>query len=167
MAQNDYSKQTFDDGGLSPIKRFASSRFVRREVVLKQEIEAYYVSDVDNRVFLRMGKRSMSISQSLDLPDCVCEGLTYKQRLVQTELGDCLLLARWKPDRHMRRAAPDWSQRWFVEKQLYPPDHGKFFSRLEKRFQDLAGRRRRRRPRWPTARPSWRTTWLRNKPRRR
>ncbi len=55
MAQNDYSKQGFDDGGLSPIKRFATTRFVRREVVLKQEIEAYYVSDVDNSAFLRMG----------------------------------------------------------------------------------------------------------------
>ncbi len=33
---------------------------------------------------------------------------------------------------------PDWSQRWFVEKQLYPPDQTRFFSRLEKRFQDLA-----------------------------
>ncbi len=138
MAQNDYSKLGFDDGGLSPIKRFAASRFVRKEVVLKQEIEAYFVSDVDNSAFLRMGKRAVTICQSLDLPDCVCEGLTYKQRLVQTELGDCLLLARWKPDRHMRRAAPDWSQRWFVEKQLYPPDQSRFFTRLEKRFQDLA-----------------------------
>ena len=138
MAQNDFNKHGFDDGGLPPIERFAATRFVRRETVLKQEIEAYYVSDVDNSAFIRMGKRSESICQSLDLPDCVCEGLTYKQRLVQTERGDCLLLARWKPDRHMRRNAPDWSQRWFVEKQLFPPDYGKFFTRLEKRFQDLA-----------------------------
>ena len=43
-----------------------------------------------------------------------------------------------KPDRHMRRNAPDWSQKWFVEKQLYPPDKDKLFARLEKRFQDQA-----------------------------
>jgi len=138
MAQSDYSKHGFDDGGPPPIKRFAVRPLVRKETVLKQEIEAYYVSDVDNSAFLRMGRRSVGIACSLDLPDCVCAGLTYKQRLVRTARGDCFLLARWKPDRHMRRNAPDWSQKWFVEKQLFPPDKEKLFTRLEKRFQDQA-----------------------------
>ncbi len=138
MAQNDFSKQGLDESGLSPIERFSTWRLSRKETVLKKEIEAYYVSDVDNHAFIRMGKRSHTISQALDLPDCVCDGLTFKQRLIETERGDCLLLARWKPDRHMRRNAPEWSQKWFVEKQLFPPDREKLFSRLEKRFQDEA-----------------------------
>ena len=138
MAQNDFSKFGIDESLGSPIERFSTSRFVRKETVLKQEVESYYVSDVDNIAFINMGKRKHTISQVLDLPDAVCAGLTYKQRLVQTERGDCLLLARWKPERHMRRNAPDWSQKWFVEKQLLPPDNEKLFSRLEKRFQDQA-----------------------------
>ena len=138
MAQNDFSKFGIDESLGSPIERFSTSRFVRKETVLKQEVELYYVSDVDNIASINMGKRKHTISQVLDLPDAVCAGLTYKQRLVQTERGDCLLLARWKPERHMRRNAPDWSQKWFVEKQLFPPDNEKLFSRLEKRFQDQA-----------------------------
>ena len=138
MAQHDFSKHGIDESLGSPIERFKPTRFARKETVLKQEVESYYVSDVDNIAFIRLGKRQHTIAQALDLPDAVCEGLTYKQRLICTERGDCLLLARWKPDRHMRRNAPDWSQKWFVEKQLYPPDNEKLFSRLEKRFQDLA-----------------------------
>lgn len=138
MAQHDFSKPVLDEGGLNPIERFATWRLSRKETILKQEIESYYVSDVDNRATIRLGKRSHTIAQTLELPDCICDGLTFKQRLVQTERGDCLLLARWKPDRHMRRSAPEWSQKWFVEKQLFPPDNDKLFSKLEKRFQDQA-----------------------------
>jgi len=138
MAQNDFSKFGIDESLGSPIERFSTTRFVRKETVLKQEVESYYVSDVDNIAFINTGRRKHTISQVLDLPDAVCAGLTYKQRLIQTERGDCLLLARWKPDRHMRRNAPAWSQKWFVEKQLFPPDNEKLFLRLEKRFQDQA-----------------------------
>jgi len=138
MAQHDAFKHGFDDGLGPPIGRYRCTRFARKETVLKQEIESYYTSDVDNIAIIRYGKRRCTISQSLDLPDAVCTGLTYKQRIIQTERGDCLLLARWKPDRHMRRNAPEWSQKWFVEKQLFPPDKEKLFSRLEKRYQDLA-----------------------------
>ncbi len=138
MAQQDMSKHGAEEGGLAPIERFSTWRLSRKETVLKQEIESYYVSDIDNSAFIRMGKRSHAIAQSLDLPDCMCDGLTFKQRLIKTERGDCLLLARWKPERHMRRNAPEWSQKWFVEKQLFPPDREKLFSRLEKRFQDQA-----------------------------
>lgn len=136
MAQ-DPSKHGFDESLGSPIERFSSARLVKKETVLKREIEAYYTSDVDNAAFIRCGKRKHNILQTLDLPDAMCDGLTYKQRLICTEKGDCLLLARWKPERHMRRNAPEWSQRWFIEKQLYPPDNEKLFARLEKRFQGL------------------------------
>jgi hypothetical protein len=138
MAQHDFSRHGFDDGLGPPIERFNATRFVRKETVLKQEIESYYSSDIDNVSIIRYGKRRCTVSQSLDLPDAVCDGLTYKQRLIQTERGDCLLLVRWKPERHMRRNAPEWSQKWFVEKQLFPPDNEKLFARLEKRFQDQA-----------------------------
>jgi len=137
VAQHDFSKHVFDESGGSPIERFTSTRLVRKETVLKQEVESYYVSDVDNSAFIRLGKKRLILMQTLDLPDAVVDGLTYKQRLVLTERGDCLLLVRWKPDRHMRRNAPDWSQKWFVEKQLYPPDNEKLFARLEKKYQDM------------------------------
>jgi hypothetical protein len=32
----------------------------------------------------------------------------------------------------MRRSAPPSSQKWFVEKRLFPPDTDRFFHRLEK-----------------------------------
>jgi hypothetical protein len=136
MAQ-DFTKHGFDESLGSPIERFSATRFVKKETVLKRDIEAYYTSDVDNAAFIRCGKRKHTIEQTLDLPDAMCDGLTYKQRLICTEKGDCLLLVRWKPERHMRRNAPEWSQRWFVEKQLFPPDSEKLFARLEKRFQGL------------------------------
>jgi hypothetical protein len=138
MAQQDLTKHVLDESLGSPIERFNATRLVKKETVLKHEIESYYISDVDNIAFIRYGKRRLNICQTLDLPDAMCDGLTYKQRLICTDKGDCLLLARWKPERHMRRNAPDWSQRWFVEKQLYPPDTEKMFTRLEKRFQPLS-----------------------------
>jgi hypothetical protein len=130
------SRVTFDEQAPSPIQRFRTRPLTRKESVLKQEIDAYFTSDVDNTSCLTVGRRLLPICHTLDLPDAVCEGLTYKQRLVHTERGDCLLLARWKPDRHMRRNAPDWSQRWFVEKQLFPPDVTRLFTRLERRLQE-------------------------------
>ena len=135
MAQPDLTKHVLDESLGSPIERFSATRLVKRETVLKHEIESYYISDVDSSAFIRYRRRRLNICQTLDLPDAMCDGLTYKQRLICTEKGDCLLLARWKPERHMRRNAPESSQRWFVEKQLYPPDREKMFARLEKRFQ--------------------------------
>jgi hypothetical protein len=133
----DPSRVVFDEHAPSPIQRFRTRPLTRKESVLKQEIDAYFTSDVDNTSCLTVGRRLLPICQTLDLPDAVCEGLTYKQRLVHTERGDCLLLVRWKPDRHMRRNAPDWSQKWFVEKQLFPPDVTRLFSRLERKLQEV------------------------------
>jgi len=96
------------------------------------------VSDVDDTAAIYVGDNVFPISTSLELPDAECDGLTFKQRVVKTEKGECLLLARWKPDRYMRRTAPDWSQRWFVEKRLFPTDTGRFFSRLEKSIEETA-----------------------------
>jgi len=115
-----------------PIRRFSSRKLTRKESIVKREIDAYHVSDVDNSAVIYFGSKALSIYQSLDLPDLVCEGLTYKQRLIQTKEGDCLLIARWKPDRYMRRSAPDRSQKWFIEKQVFPPDLNRFFSRFGK-----------------------------------
>ena len=121
------------DASFNPIKRFSAAKLTRKEQVMKKEIESYRVNDVDDTAIIYVGNSALSIFRSLELPDAECEGLTYKQRVVTTEKGDCLLLARWKPDRYMRRTAPAWSQRWFVEKKLFPPDAERFFERLEKR----------------------------------
>ena len=119
-----------------PMKRFSARRMTRRENVIKQEIDAYHVSDVDDTAVIYMGDRTVEIYRSLDLPDAECDGLTFKQRLVRTDNGDCLLIARWKPDRQMRRTAPELSQKWFVEKKLFPPDTERLFSRIEKRLEE-------------------------------
>jgi hypothetical protein len=120
------------------MERFSARRLTRAEKVLKREIDAYHVSDVDNTAVIYVGTRALSLFQAVDLPDAVCEGLTYKQRVVKTERGHCLLLARWKPERHMRRATTAWSQKWFVEKELFPPDAERFLTRLERRAQEAA-----------------------------
>lgn len=124
------------DDSPEPMQRFSARRMTRKENVVKREIESYRLSDIDNTAVIYVGRKALSIYQTLDLPDATCDGLTFKQRLVQTEAGDCLLLARWKPDRYMRRSAPDWSQKWFVEKELFPPDLQRFFTRAEKRVEE-------------------------------
>jgi hypothetical protein len=136
VAQHDSGKHVVEEPALPPMQRYRGDRLARRETVLKREIESYYVSDVDNTASILLDKQAMSIACTLELPDAVCDGLTFKQRLVQTARGDCLLIARWKPDRHMRRSTPEWSQKWFVEKQVYPPDNDRLFSRLERRIQE-------------------------------
>lgn len=108
----------------------------RKESVVKQEIDHYRVSEVDETEVIYVGTRARSIYRSLDLPDALCDGYTFKQRLVRTDGGDCLLLARWKPDRHMRRSASAWSQKWFVEKELFPPDSDRLFTRVAKRIEE-------------------------------
>ncbi|MFB3879988.1 MAG: hypothetical protein ACE149_01930 [Armatimonadota bacterium] len=120
------------DASFNPIKQFSAPRLTRKEQVLKKEIETYRVNDVDETAVIYVGNSALPIFRSVELPDAQCDGLTYKQRVVSTEKGDCLLLARWKPDRYMRRAAPAWSQKWFVEKKLFPGDADRFFEKLEK-----------------------------------
>jgi len=127
-----------DPVGAPPIKRFKAKKMVKREQVVKREIDAYHVSDVDNTAVIYVGDRATTVFQSLDLPDAVCDGLTFKQRVIQTARGDCLLLARWKPERHMRRSTTEWSQKWFVEKRLFPPDRERFWTRLHRQAQEPA-----------------------------
>jgi hypothetical protein len=115
---------------------FSAPRMTRKENILKQEIDAYRVSDVDDTEVICVGKRALSVYQSLDLPDAECDGYIFKQRLVQTDNGDCFLIARWKPERHMRRTTPEWSQKWFLEKELFPPDTARLFSRVGKRIEE-------------------------------
>jgi len=121
-----------------PIQRFSARRLTRKEQVVKREIQAYHVSDVDDSAVIYLDRKALRINYSFDLPDATCDGLIYKQRLVQTRKGDCLLLARWKPDRYMRRSAPEWSQKWFVEKELFPPDAARFFARVEKKAEEAS-----------------------------
>ena len=138
MNFQDTAKRVMADEQVDPIRRFTAPKFTRKENVVKRAIDAYHVSDVDNTEVIYFGRKAHSVFQSLDLPDATCEGLIYKQRLVQTKDGDCLLIARWKPDRYMRRSAPDQSQQWFAEKELFPPDLTRFFSRIEKTQQEIA-----------------------------
>ena len=135
MNLQDTARRAVAEESVDPIQRFSARKLTRKENIVKREIDAYHVSDVDNTAVIYFGRKALAVYQSLDLPDATCEGLIYKQRLVQTQNGDCLLIVRWKPDRYMRRSAPDWSQKWFVEKELFPPDLTRFFSRLEKEAQ--------------------------------
>jgi hypothetical protein len=132
---SEVNKSFTPDASFNPIKRFSARRFTRKEKVLKKEIDSYRVSDVDDTSVIYVGSSALPIYRSLELPDAECEGLTFKQRMVRVNNGDCLLLARWKPDRYMRRTAPAWSQRWFVEKKVFPPDTERFFQRLEKSIE--------------------------------
>lgn len=135
MNAQDPGRRAITEESIDPIRRFSSRKLTRKENVVKREIDSYHVSDVDNTAVIYFGRKALSVYQSLDLPDANCDGLVYKQRLVQTKDGDCWLLARWKPDRYMRRSAPDWSQKWFIEKELFPSDLTRFFSRLEKQVE--------------------------------
>jgi len=138
LSSADDKKRQKDDQSLPPIRRFSTRKMARKENVVKREVDVYHVSDVDNTAVIYVENRAMAVYQSLDLQDAVCDGLVFKQRLIQTTKGDCLLLARWKPDRHMRRTATEWSQKWFVEKELFPADMERFFTRQERRAREQA-----------------------------
>jgi hypothetical protein len=126
------NKSFVPDESFNPIQRFVVPKLTPKEEVMKKEIDTYHVSDVDNTAVIYFGADGLSVIRSLELSDAECEGLVYKQRLVATEAGDCLLLARWKPDRYMRRTAPMWAQKWFIEKKLYPQNADRLFDKLEK-----------------------------------
>lgn len=111
----------------SPMLELHSPRFADSETVVKREIDAYYMSQVTDSATLLLGEDQFRIQSAIDLPDTEYAGLTYKLRLVEIQGGPCWLLARWKPDRYMRRAAAGISQKWFVEKELHVPDPGQFF----------------------------------------
>lgn len=131
-------KKTEDQQTLPPMRRFSTRKMTKKENVVKREVDLYHVSDIDNTAVIYVGNRVMQIYQSLDLPDAECDGLVFKRRVIQTAKGACLLLARWKPERHMRRTTTEWSQKWFVEKQLFPPDTERFFAKLARQAQEAA-----------------------------
>ncbi len=118
------------------MERFSSRKLTRKEQMVKREVDIYHVSDVDNTAAIYVGNRAMNVYQAIDLPDAECDGLTFKRRVVQTGKNTCLLLARWKPERHLRRTTTEWSQKWFVEKRLFPPDTERFFARLERQVRE-------------------------------
>ncbi len=112
-----------------PMYIFRSSIGTDGEVTIKEEVEAYLISEVDHTERIRVKGRVIDVQGSADLPDAVCDGLTFKQRVVRCG-QQCFLLARWKPDRYMRRAASGTSQKWFLDKELFPSDIPHFLSDL-------------------------------------
>ena len=121
----------FDTGFQAhPMLQLASPKLAEKETILKREVDAYYVSEVDKTAHFSIGKQRYRVSNVLDLPDATCQGLTFKLRLVEVDTGTCFLLARWKPDRYMRRASAGRGQKWFIEKQLFPKDKQRLFARL-------------------------------------
>jgi hypothetical protein len=114
-----------------PMYIFSSPRLTRREKSMKQEVDAYLVNEIENSAALRVGRRVFHIESSVDLEDAECDGLTFKRRLVQLRDGTCYLMARWKPDRYMRRAAAGKSQKWFLDKEVFPTDAEALFAKHE------------------------------------
>jgi len=110
----------------SPMLELKSPQLTSRETVVKREVDAYYISQITDSSVLLVEGDEFRVQHALDLPDTECEGLTFKLRVVEIEQGPCWLLARWKPDRYMRRSAGGISQKWFVEKELHPPNVSRF-----------------------------------------
>ena len=110
----------------------------RQEKPVKRRVDAYITSEIDHSELMRVGGKTYHIKNSLDLPDLVCSGLTFKRRLVEVKRGACYLMARWKPDRHMRRMAQPNSQKWFLAKKVFPKDIEKFFAKHEQRAAQQA-----------------------------
>jgi hypothetical protein len=96
-----------------PLEVFGGPRLTRQETRIKRRVDAYITSEIDHSELMRVGGKTYRIQTSLDLPDLVCSGLKFKRRLVQVQGGNCYLMARWKPERHMRRLAEPNSQKWF------------------------------------------------------
>jgi hypothetical protein len=119
------------DGVEHPMFKLDSPKLTKKEKVLKREVDAYLVSDVRETARLLIGQKAFEIRDAVDLPDATCDGLTFKMRLVHMKGGNCYLMARWKPDRYMRRNTGGLSQKWFLEKELFPSDAEKFLSKMQ------------------------------------
>ena len=129
----------FDQAGgeaLNPMLVFSSPRLTPRESVVKLELEAYGISEVHNREWLKLGDKVLDVNHRIDLPDVISEGLTFKLRLVEVVDGSCYLLARWKPEPYMRRTHAGVSRKWFVEKELFPRDVRRFFLKQQEQLED-------------------------------
>lgn len=122
-----------------PMYLFTSPHLTEREVIVKQEVDSYQTSDISQSACLQVGDDVYQIGSSVDLPDTICDGLTFKMRLIRLHDGDCYLLARWKPDRRMRRASEGRGQKWFLEKKLFPEDAESFLRERECLFAQTVG----------------------------
>jgi len=128
-----------DHGGLPskhPMLIFSSPRLTRRESKVRQEVDAYVINDIERTEALMIGKKQYQVESSLDMPDVVCKGFIFKTRLVLLKGGACYLMARWKPDRYMRRLAEGAQQKWFLDKKLFPNDPAKFFAGQQAKRQE-------------------------------
>jgi len=127
-----------DEGGLPrkhPMLIFSSPRLTRREAKVKKELDSYVINDIDRTQLLTVGRKQYRVESSVDLPDVTCGGLTFKTRLVMLKGGTCYVMARWKPDRYMRRLAQRSQQKWFLEKELFPPDPVKFLANQQAKLE--------------------------------
>jgi hypothetical protein len=127
------AKEAMDplDGVDHPMFKLESPKLTKKEKVLKCEVDAYLVSDVRETARLLIGQKAFEINNAVDLPDATCDGLTFKMRLVHMKGGNCYLMARWKPDRYMRRNTGGLSQKWFLEKELFPTDASRFLEKMQ------------------------------------
>jgi hypothetical protein len=116
-----------------PMFKLSSPKLTKKEKVLKREVDAYLVSDVRETARILIGQKAFDIVEAIDLPDEMSEGLIFKMRLVQMKNGNCYLLARWKPERHMRRNTGGLSQKWFLEKEVFPPNTERFLTRMQQK----------------------------------
>jgi len=111
-----------------PMNIFDCPRLTFREKKLKKEIDGYIINEIQGQARLLIDDRTVVVDSSVDLPDSVCDGLTFKRRLVLMDGGSCYLLARWKPDRYMRRSANGQRQKWFIDRQCFPSDGHRFLA---------------------------------------
>ena len=121
-----------------PMGIFSSPRLTSREKKLRQEIDGYMISEVEGAARLLMGKKTVIVDSAVDLADNVCDGLTFKRRLVLLDGGNCYLLARWKPDRYMRRSANGQRQKWFIDRQCFPSDPRRFMAQKAEQAREAA-----------------------------
>lgn len=111
-----------------PMEIFECPRLTSREKKLKKEIDGYIISEIEGQARLLIDNATVIVDSAVDLPDSVCEGLTFKRRLVLMDGGTCYLLARWKPDRYMRRSANGQCQKWFIDRQCFPANARRFLA---------------------------------------
>jgi len=119
-----------------PMFRLESPKLTKKEKVLKREVDSYVTSDVRDTARILIGQRAHEIRNSVDLPDAICSGLTFKMRVVHLKKGSCYLLARWKPDRYMRRNTGGLSQKWFIEKEIFPSNTSRFMQRIQEQKEE-------------------------------
>jgi hypothetical protein len=119
-----------------PMGIFSCPRLTSREKKLKREIDGYVINEIEGAERLLLGSRTLVVDSAVDLPDSICDGLTFKRRLVLLDGGNCYLLARWKPDRYMRRSANGQRQKWFIDRECFPANPQRFMAEKAAQAQD-------------------------------